>query len=70
MDPIDLARKLYDEYNERVGGVAYNGDVLPTWGDFRADPNKQKQSDAWVCVAIRAIHEVENLRQPQKPREG
>lgn len=42
---------LYSVYCEAVGGVAFNGDPLPGWADFAADPNKQKQADAWRSVA-------------------
>lgn len=53
-----LAGKLYEEYCKAVGGKAFNGDVLPDWNSFRADPSKQKQSDAWVAVARQAIIEL------------
>lgn len=39
------------EYCKEVGGKAFNGDALPDWKTFRADPEKKKQSDAWVAVA-------------------
>ena len=45
------AALLYDAYCKAVGGVAFNGDPLPDWEAFRADPSKQKQSDAWIEVA-------------------
>lgn len=51
-----LAGKLYTTYCEGVGGVAFNGDMLPTWEEFRADDSKRKQSDAWVHVATNAIN--------------
>ena len=54
-DPEWLAADLYAEYCNRVGGVAFNGDALPRWEEFRADPAKKKQSDAWMAVAKRAI---------------
>lgn len=41
---------LYDAYCKAVGGVAFNGDPLPDWDTFRADPAKQKQVDAWLAV--------------------
>ena len=50
----EFAGKLYDRYCEAVGGLAFNGDPLPKWEVFRADPSKQKQSDAWVEVAALA----------------
>jgi hypothetical protein len=49
-----LAGILYEELCLHVGGVAYNGEPLPKWTEFRADPRKQKQSDSWVAVARRA----------------
>lgn len=51
----ELAGRLYAVYCESVGGKAFNGDALPTWQRFRADPTKRKQSDAWVRVAAEAI---------------
>lgn len=51
----DLAGDLYARYCERVGGKAFNGDPLPTWDEFRNDPNKRVQANAWVAVAARAI---------------
>lgn len=50
-----LARDLYNAYCEAVGGVAFNGDPLPTWTEFRADPAKLKQSEAWLATADKAI---------------
>lgn len=47
----DFAGKLYEAYCAEVGGKAFNGDPLPAWPAFRADPAKRKQSDAWVAVA-------------------
>ena len=49
-----LAEELYEIYCASVGGKAFNGDPLPKWDDFRNDPKKQKQSDAWIDVAIKA----------------
>ena len=50
-----LAGQLYETYCKSVGGKAFNGDPLPDWKTFRADPSKKKQSDAWVDVAHEAI---------------
>lgn len=55
MNAEDLAGYLYAKYCDAVGGKAWNGDNLPMWAEFRADPTKQKQSDAWVATAQRAI---------------
>jgi hypothetical protein len=48
------AGALYEEYCKEVGGKAFNGEALPDWKVFRADPAKLKQSDAWVSVAALA----------------
>lgn len=53
-----LAGKLYETYCAAVGGIAFNGDPLPDWKAFRADPAKQKQSDAWVKVAESALETI------------
>jgi hypothetical protein len=50
-----FAGKLYETYCTEVGGKAFNGDSLPDWQTFRADPAKRKQSDAWVVVAQTAV---------------
>lgn len=57
----DLAGILYSRYNDAVGGRAWNGDILPSWIEFRADPLKEKQSDAWVEVAKEAIAQFDDL---------
>jgi len=54
VDPMDVesvAAVLYENYCESVGGKAFNNDPLPSWEEFRADPEKKKQSDAWISVA-------------------
>ncbi len=48
---LQLAAKLYEAYSQAVGGKAFNGDPLPTWEHFRADPNKRLQGEAWLKVA-------------------
>lgn len=50
-----IAGELYESYCRAVGGKAFNGDPLPDWTTFRSDPSKQKQSDAWVETARRAM---------------
>ena len=50
-----VAKVLYEEYCEAVGGVAFNGDPLPDWDTFYADPSKAKQSNAWLATADRAM---------------
>lgn len=54
----NIAGDLYNEYCAAVGGFAFNGDVLPSWDKFRADPSKLKQSDAWIRVAQKALKAV------------
>lgn len=51
----EFAGELYDEYCEKVGGVNFKGDPLPSWEEFRGDATKKKQSDAWVAVATHAF---------------
>lgn len=51
---LPLAGVLYERYSVAVGGKAFNGDPLPTWDVFKADPAKQLQADAWGAVASAA----------------
>ena len=46
----EVAELLYGVYCDRVGGVAFNGDRLPGWDEFAADPDKVKQANAWRAV--------------------
>lgn len=50
-----LAGELYETYCEAVGGVAFNGDKLPAWADFKIDPAKQKQAAGWIAAARKAL---------------
>jgi uncharacterized protein (DUF3820 family) len=50
----EKAEMLYETYSEAVGGVAYNGDPLPSWAEFSADPEKEVQAEAWREVARKA----------------
>lgn len=54
--PTDAAL-AYSAYCAAVGGKAFNGDPLPDWKTFRADPAKAKQADAWEAAA-RAMRPV------------
>jgi hypothetical protein len=54
-----LAHKMYDDYCEAVGGKAFNGDPLPKSQEFFSDPNKTKQSNAWIVAAETAIDFLE-----------
>jgi hypothetical protein len=51
----NLAARLYTKYCDQVGGVAFNGDPLPSWDQFSNDPKKQKQMHAWVGAAQEAV---------------
>jgi len=55
LDMEAFAGILYEAYCAQVGGKAFNGDPLPSWEVFRADPTKKKQSDAWMVVANKAF---------------
>ena len=51
-----VAERLYTAYCAAVGGKAFNGDSLPTWREFHADPTKQKQALAWLDTARAAMN--------------
>lgn len=53
-----LAGRLYDRYCAAVGGRAFNGDPLPGWNEFLADPAKSKQSNAWIEAAREILAEL------------
>lgn len=55
MNTEKLADILYSNYCAYVGGKAFNGDPLPDWAAFSADPNKELQANAWRKVADDAI---------------
>ena len=57
-----LAGDLYETYCTAVGGVAFNGDKLPSWHDFSGDFSKTKQATAWMTVALRVLRQP-----PQTP---
>lgn len=59
---IELAGKLYTIYCEQVGGVAFNGDTLPTWEEFSMDPKKVKQVEGWLAVAMTAQQELQHTK--------
>lgn len=60
---------LYDTYCTTVGGVALNGDPLPDWQTFRADPGKQKQVEAWLAVGRMAAGDGGVIPNPGNPDE-
>lgn len=47
----ERAARMYDVYCQAVGGVAFNGDPLPSSAEFFADPKKEKQATAWIAAA-------------------
>lgn len=47
MNQEELTEVAYETYCKAVGGVAFNGDPLPSWREFGSDPNKEKQANAW-----------------------
>ena len=49
------AALLYHTYCVAVGGVAFNGDPLPSWEVFAADPAKTKQVAGWLAVALKSL---------------
>lgn len=51
----ELARLMYDNYCEAVGGKAFNGDPLPSSGEFFSDTSKTKQANAWRIASETAI---------------
>lgn len=50
-DVIKIAEQIYEAYRNAVGGKTFNGDPLPDWKTFAADPKKEKQRDAWIASA-------------------
>ncbi len=65
IDLEEFAAYLYTTYCKAVGGVAFNGDQLPTWEQFAADPSKEKQANAWREVACRAAHKIDEFKSEQ-----
>lgn len=70
-----IANELYSIYCKAVGGKAFNGDSLPDWPTFRTDPNKSKQSNAWIACAHKAAeifgreHVIWGAGEPDCPKE-
>jgi len=58
MSTTELAGIIYEKYCHSVGGKAFNGDPLPSWGEFLSDPKKQKQAQAWIDAAEAANEAV------------
>ena len=42
---------MYEMHRQDVGGKSANGDPLPTWEEFRANPEKKAASDTWLTAA-------------------
>jgi hypothetical protein len=53
-----IAASMYTAYCKSVGGKAFNGDPLPEWFEFRRDPNKKTQSNAWISAALVAFQKL------------
>lgn len=51
MDTLKIAKDLYTTYSDGVGGIAFNGDKLPTADDFFEDESKKKQQEGWIATA-------------------
>lgn len=60
-DTEDLAKVAYSTYCVHVGGVAFNGDALPTW-DEQAERNP-KIAEAWRASAIAVLQVAANAAQ-------
>lgn len=65
----DLTAYLYQTYCEKVGGVAFNGDKLPTWEEFEADPAKQKSAAGWLGIGW-AVYELLKANQPIENKQS
>lgn len=50
----EMAGRLYTAYCGLVGNVNFQGEPLPDWSAFSADPVKAKQVNAWLGVASEA----------------
>lgn len=50
-----IAEEIYTAYCDGVGGKAFNGTPLPSWKEFAADPDKQKQAEGWRCSARKSV---------------
>jgi hypothetical protein len=57
----NLADVMYTTYSREVGGVAFNGDPLPTWEEFYNDHTKEKQSNAWLHAAVAGWSHIDTL---------
>ena len=56
-----LAKVMYDAYCTGVGGIAFNGDKLPSSDDFFADTAKEKQINGWRVAADAARAFIESI---------
>lgn len=62
----EVAEAAYAAYCTAVGGRAFNGDVLPTWGEQRQ--RNPKITDAWRAAAQAAVER--SLLRAHLPGEG
>ncbi len=52
----ELAKTLYEDYRQEVGGLTFNGFPLPTWEEFsNLPPDKAKYFNAWMTLVSRAV---------------
>lgn len=54
-----LTELAYSTYCKEVGGIAFNGDKLPTWKQFTNDANKEKQANAWRKAVWEVLNNLE-----------
>ena len=50
-----VACAAWTAYSKGVGGVAFNGDALPSWSEMVNDPVKAKIVEAWKAAASAAV---------------
>lgn len=60
MDNETLTGMMFDYYREEVGGKTFDGLPLPTWKEFRENPEKKLQSDAWVAMVTYGRTKIED----------
>jgi len=67
---LSITERAYTAYCEAVGGKAFNGDPLPSWKEFAADPAKQLQANAWVqALAAATDQPAVPLPEPDPAKE-
>lgn len=46
---VEIARKMWEAYSERAGGVTYDGKPLPTWDELGTE-----RQLCWAAAAMAA----------------